>query len=424
MSGNHLDTFFKISPVYARMTSTANRPVHRWRKDLTASSASTLIVLATNFIFTFMTARILGVESRGELSLVSVLATQVAIASNIGLNLSIVYYGLNQRRTWRIFTIAIAINATMAAALTLLILNLFGHNETLAAIGAALTAASVIRLNGVAAIRANGMTTMASLLLASAPILSLAGVGAISTYDRVGVVSILNILLGASLSTGLIALSLVAHRTDKIFHNGSASVSSTLGKLYRFGARGHISTLLQAISYRLDVLVIYLISGPAAVANYTIAVTCAELVLLPANSAGPVIISSIRSEMDRSDVIIHTARRSSAMLFLAGLLLGVPLLSVSLPIAIGPGFSQVPLLFAILLFATLVLAEWKNLANRLTGMGRPAARTRSSLLGAITSVSLLVPAVLIIGPFGAAAVSLLSYGCSAIYLKSIAKGED
>lgn len=183
-----------------------------------------------------------------------------------------------------------------------------------------------------------------------------------------------------------------------------------------YGLRLHLGTLAELIELRLDQLLLVLLLPPAALGQYTLAVTASELltclpsalavVLLGSPAAGP---AAARAAAQRA------IRRALAALAAAGLLaaLAAPwLVTRLLPASFAPAATA----FQLLVPGTLALGLGRMLAGALAGQGHPLAAAPARLVSlglTLVLAPLLIPRL---GIAGAAVASTVASSGAALCL--------
>jgi len=182
-----------------------------------------------------------------------------------------------------------------------------------------------------------------------------------------------------------------------------------------FALKSHVGNLVQALNYRLDVLLIAAIRDLEQVALYTIAVGLAELLWYVGGASALVVFPRTAASPEEAHALTPIVFRFTALLTLIGAV-GLALVAGPLILAVyGDAFegSIVPLL--ILLPAAVVHGAAKVLGADLLGRGHPEYNTMAAILTLGVTV---VFDLLLIGPYGAsgaAAACIVAYWVSFAY---------
>jgi O-antigen/teichoic acid export membrane protein len=176
-----------------------------------------------------------------------------------------------------------------------------------------------------------------------------------------------------------------------------------------FGIKGNIANLLQFLNYRLDIFVVNYFLGPAAVGIYGVAVSLAELLWFLPDAVGYAVFP--RAAAAKGDA--HTWGWRYAAMTTGVTAAGAAVLAVSAPVVIRGVFSPTfigayPALLWLLPGAVL-LSGAKVLANEIVGRGYPQynAITAAIALGVTIVLDLLL--IPRLGIAGAAMATSLSY---------------
>lgn len=183
-------------------------------------------------------------------------------------------------------------------------------------------------------------------------------------------------------------------------------------QLVRVGRSAAIGDLMNALSYRSDMLLLMWLSGPTAVGIYALAVQALEPVWVLAGSAASGLLIDLPKQEAESWKRRVAATTRRAMVVTAGAVVAV-LAAMPLIVAVaGPGFAATPLVALVLAPGIVLLAASKTLASLQLASGR---LWWSSIASAVTVTSNLSANLLLIpllGAVGAAASSSASYGAS------------
>lgn len=195
----------------------------------------------------------------------------------------------------------------------------------------------------------------------------------------------------------------------------------TTRSLVRYGLALQPASLAGFFSYRADVyLLSYLLRDPAVLGVYGLAVNVAELCFHIPDAISTALFPRVAS-IDRAQASAIVPRVSRISLLATGsvaIVLAV-VTAVGVPLVL-PAYAASVAPTLILLPGVVALGISKVLSGYLTGIGRPGPV--SGVATATLIINLLVNLALIpsMGAEGAAAASLVSYGCNAALVVTIA----
>jgi len=176
------------------------------------------------------------------------------------------------------------------------------------------------------------------------------------------------------------------------------------GRLVRFGTKLSPATAGQVGASRAGLIVLAAMVSAEAVGVYSVAVAVGEILYLTSQALQ---VSALRaiggSTRDASIRLSARALRHAVLLALVGGVLMVPAALVALPLIVGDGYEDVPLLLALLVPGIIAQAGALTLTTYFTVQaGRPWVVTRATLAMAVLSLIVSVPAIELLGITGAA----------------------
>lgn len=380
--------------------------------------ATQILLLVLGTITAAIIARTLGPEGKGILQLALMLPAMLSLFLNGGIGVANVHYAGSGRYT--------------VAQLTWNSL-LFAFWGTVG--GAGIVAAMIA--GGHLATVIPGVSTgffLLSMLVLPMSLLSgylqtiLQGIQAIHAVNRIrllfGSVNLLLLILfvlilpwgipGAILATLAATLfSLVLLVRSIVQAGGSFRFKrdrEVFGTTLRFGLRGYVGNVLQFFNYRLDVLILNFLLGPASVGIYSVATKLAELVWYFPNAMGfvlfPKAAGSSSQEMNsftprvfRITLLISVAAAAAIAL------VGYPFIILVYTQEFASAF--VPLL--VLLPGVVLLGSARVLTSDISGRGFPHYNSINA--GIVLVVTVVLDLILIPrrGLVGAAAASTIAY---------------
>lgn len=184
----------------------------------------------------------------------------------------------------------------------------------------------------------------------------------------------------------------------------------TMGQMLWFGVRGWFGRLLQFFNYRLDAFIVNFFLGPASAGIYSVAVVLVELLWQLPNAVGFVLLPRVAAEQTSNK------QRITGRVFLITMgitCLGAIALAVGGSYAISLIFSDafsaayVPML--VLLPGVVLLGGARVLISDIVGRGYPLYASITSGISLVISVSSGLYLIPRYGIMGAAAASSISY---------------
>jgi O-antigen/teichoic acid export membrane protein len=176
------------------------------------------------------------------------------------------------------------------------------------------------------------------------------------------------------------------------------------GRITRFGLRLSPATAGMVGASRAGLVVLAAMVSAEAVGVYSVAIAVGEVLYL---SSYALQVSAFRhigaGGRDSSISLSARALRHAVLLAGVGGLLIAPASLVALPVIIGPGYEDVPLLLALLVPGIIAQAGSLTLSTFFTvQIGKPEQVTKATLTMAGLSIVLCIPAVAVFGVWGAA----------------------
>lgn len=164
----------------------------------------------------------------------------------------------------------------------------------------------------------------------------------------------------------------------------------------------YLGNATQFLNYRLDVFIVSILAGYAAVGRYTLAVSLGQLIWLLSNSAAGVLLPKVAASTDSMDVVTHTGRITRLTLaasFIGACVLGLAA-AQAIPLLYGEAFRQsVPALLW-LLPGIVAFSIVNILAAYIAGIGKPHLNLVVACLALIVTLALnfsLIPRFNIVG---------------------------
>ena len=227
------------------------------------------------------------------------------------------------------------------------------------------------------------------------------------------------------LSVGMLVLCIVVARTSALAFGMGCLVSKGLKPIplfqkrlliesLRFGIRNQLANAVNIVNYRLDYLILSVLTDTGTVGIYAVASKAAELFRLIPGSVGYVLEPKLakQSPLEAS----QTVKRLAAWVFLSNLVL------LSLAFVVGP--IVIPIIFtswsadSLMPFRILVVGLAATGVSGLIsafnlGQGRPEFTFYAVAIGLLFTISLDIMLIPAMGASGAAIASAIAYAVSA-----------
>lgn len=178
-----------------------------------------------------------------------------------------------------------------------------------------------------------------------------------------------------------------------------------------YGIKVHAGNLSQVANLRVDQAFVANGLPAAQLGLYTTAVGAAGIVGILSNAIGTVVTPSIargHSAAAKADKV-RAAFRSYWIGGLAATVCLAAAMPFLIPLVYGPGFKAAVGPAIVLVFATFVLGAKEVLASAALGLGDPWLGSRSEIISAVVTFTLLAALLPVLGIMGAAIASLAAY---------------
>ena len=369
---------------------------------------------ALAFLIVVITARYLGAEVRGEISLfvlnITLIFQAVAIVSG-----GLIYY--TPRKPAYSLIISTVIWSFVAVPLVILLLYLtgFANIETigLLALGAFLLSWFMSGLNiliGYEKIKTYNFLSLFQMII----LLVFLGVfiiqkyfNAFETWYWAYIISVAVGLIGMKISV----LKLLK-REDIVFR------IKDLGTLFNYGKWTQLANIAQLLNYRLGYYLIEYFEGKHALGIYSSAVVVAEGTWLISKSFAMVVLSRIVNLQDRREATLLSLLYARISLYFSLVFI---LILVLIPAAFytwlfGQEFIEIKLIVLCLTPGITSFALTTIYAHYFSGTGRPNISSYSSVFGLIVTLGLGFWLIPTFGKVGAAITASISFIVSGAYL--------
>ena len=396
------------------MIRLANRVRHPFTENVVALAGSmTALGIATLWV-----ARIGGPVAVGDYALLRILPWLLAVIISGGLAQAISYFLAGPTRNdtrVRSTVIAIAIITAIAGAFLWVIATPLLHRFFFKDLPVSLIVWVAIRvalrlfvITGKAAAQGTGDLPGSNRTIVFEELLFLPAYGILLTLQVPDLTAVIGALILADLATGLLAWTRL-YRRGFLVDAGRPSLQLAR-RIYVFGTRGQLGSLLSLLNLRFDFVFLAAIAGPAALGIYAVASKYAEVVRVVPIAANWVLYPRFA----RSEPAIAAA--SSRKLIPRA---GAVTATMALPLALAAG-AVVPVLFGqpfggavlpaqILLIGLAAEGAAGVITAFLYGRGRPGLNSLAAGTGLIVTLVLDVILIPRLGTVGAAIASSAAY---------------
>ena len=397
-----------------RVTQLARRLRHPFTENVVALGGS-MVALG---IATLWVARIGGPVAVGDYALLRILPWLVAVIVSGGLAAAIAYFLAGPTRDApqvRSTLIAIGVVSAIAGALLWLLATPLFHWAFFKDLSASLVALVALRvalrlfvITGKAAAQGTGDLPGSNRTIVFEEFMFLPAYGLLLGLHVHGMTAIVGALILADVATGSLAWIRLMR---KGFLLGSSWPSPRLARrIYVFGTRGQLGSLLSLLNLRFDFVFVAAIAGPAALGIYAVASKYAEVLRLVPIAANWVLYPRFA----RSDGAAATAS-SRRLIPRAGAVtatLAVPLALAAgavIPLLFGRPFQTAVLPAQILLIGLAAEGVSGVITAFLYGRGHPGLNSLAAGAGVIVTLVLDVILIPRFGTVGAAIASSAAY---------------
>ena len=201
---------------------------------------------------------------------------------------------------------------------------------------------------------------------------------------------------------------------------GSEGTRNPLRGAFSFALPCYLGNLTQFLNYRLDLFILGVLAGYAAVGRYTLAVSLGQLIWLLSTSAASVLLPKIAASSDGSGDASHAIQntnRLNRLIFTASVIsalcLGVAA-SQAIPLLYGEAFWPSFPALVVILPGIAVFSTVNILAAYIAGIGQPRLNLLVAVVALVVTISLDLYLIPRFGILGASLASTASYSVSAI----------
>jgi O-antigen/teichoic acid export membrane protein len=378
--------------------------------------SSSIVVFLSRFATSIIVSRALGVEGKGEYTLIITINGLLILFLDLGLNSSIRYLvSGKQYAPEEIFNFALLISITLSALggffFYTLYSGFFSHN-----ILAGVEIKYIILL--VLFLPLNLFTHFSSAIVL--------GLSKIGQYNLVNISRVISNLilqgiafeLGAGISgavwswiiANFLSSLLVIWLLRRDIHLTYRWRVQLIRTSFSYGIKAYLANLLTFFNYRLDTFLVNMFSGLASVGWYSISVSTAELIWYVPNSISEPLF--LKSAADKS----QTISKKTAQICRQTLIVILPITvlfalggSFLIPWLYGSAFQEAVVPFILLLPGIVGITTSKILFANLSGSGKPQYATFTAAITICFTVILDIVLIPWLDIIGAAIASSTAY---------------
>lgn len=371
-------------------------------------------------------ARLLGVDGRGEYSLVLLFGNLIATFLNCGIPSAIIYYVgggrvLAQQMIKNSFFAALALGFICVAGMAFM-----GKSVLLRWLLGAATVTPSFKLVVISAPLALYSSFLVNILLAEGKItafncfpllsqcLTLGSMLTIHAFGHLTVVSTIAITIVVQL---VITLAMLLNRKDvrNIIASPILHISD-IKSVFSYALPSYTANLVQFFSYRTGTLLVGHFQGFSGVGIYTLATGLAEFLWLLSRPVATVLfprMSTSKTPQQHVDLALQMARFTFYVTLLCALI-GASACQFLIPALYGHAFASAVGPFLWLLPGTTFFSITNVLASYLAGIGKPGTNLMVSLISTACTVVLTITLLPRFGLTGAAIATSIGYFASTI----------
>lgn len=190
-----------------------------------------------------------------------------------------------------------------------------------------------------------------------------------------------------------------------------------VGEALRYGIKMWVGDLATRVNLRLDQMILGLVAPASALGNYSVAMRLSELLWVFPDAVNPVFFNRLAGADTDEQRMALTGR-----IHRIGLL-GMMVLAVGagvggwfvIPWFFGEQFGTAHVIFALLMPGTVIMYTPKVLTKYFAAVARPDLAGRLGLWSGLTGALLYVGLIPLLGSYGGAVATSLSYGFMALF---------
>lgn len=357
-----------------------------------------------------LAARLLGVENRGELALLSLLPYVLSALGAMGVPSALTYFIADQPNASRelvrrvrpvMIAQLLVLPLVQAAMLWVLIAGSAQAGIVVAGIATLLVVpATLMQQYGLAILQGQHRYRRFNILRLAPAMLYALGMALAFVAGWTDLPTITGIWVLANVVCGAFTIAFAARHLDGSYSGEVA----TRGLIVRFGLRGLLGYVSPVENFRVDQAVVGFFLSSTALGIYVVGAAFTNLPRFVAQSVGMVEYPSVASQSDAQAALKVLLRFLALGTALAGtLVVTIEILAPWLiPFFYGSEFEPAVEITRILLIGALLLSVRRLVSDGLRGMGRPGVGTIGELVGWL----FLLPCLLVLVPrFGLAGVA-------------------
>jgi O-antigen/teichoic acid export membrane protein len=390
--------------------------------------ATRVVRFVVGFGTSFLLARILLPEGRGQFALLTLMPAMLMALGQLGLPSAMSFFAGRGRSVADLQRLGILLTAGLSLVLVggtflflpfltstvlqpaprdLLVVSLASLPFQFMAAFAGSTLIGRQRLRNYNLILVAQSVLMLALIIVLVGVLQLGVAGAVFAFASVALL--------AAIATSVELLRVV--REERASSQPSIGISQVLG----YGIRIYPASVAGYFSYRSDVLVLSAILGDAgAIGLYTFAVSLAELTFFVPDSVSTVFYPRVASmERHTADALAPQVARFTVLITALSVLLLIPAAFVAV-IVILPDYWGSIGPFLVIMPGIVALSVSKVLAGYIGGLGLPLSVAGASTANLVINLAANLVLIPPFGIVGAAMASLISYTAHAALLVNVA----
>jgi O-antigen/teichoic acid export membrane protein len=391
----------------------------RWARHPFSQNVAALAgSMAALGVATLWVARVGGPVAVGDYALLRVLPWLVAVIVSGGLAGAISYFLAGPTRDdprVRSTVIAIAMVSAIAGAVLWVIGAPLVHQVffkdpagSLIVWVAARVALRLFVITGKAAAQGTGDMPGSNWTILFEELLFLPAYGLLLALNVRDMTAVVGALIMADVATSLLAWTRLARRG--FFANAGRPSLQLAWRIYVFGTRGELGSLLSLLNLRFDFVFLAAIAGPAALGIYAVASKYAEVLRVVPIAANWVLYP--RFARSEPAVARASSRRLIPRAGAVTAIIAVPLALAAgtvVPLLFGSPFASAVLPAQILLVGLSVEGSAGVITAFLYGRGRPGLNSLAAATGLVVTLILDVILIPRLGAVGAAIASSAAY---------------
>lgn len=362
-------------------------------------------------------ARWLGVEAVGQLAVINVSVMTIVQLASLGLPSANTYFIAKDARYFRNAAINALLFALLAGTLLGILFSLLAASrpswfafvsQDLIRVAAISIPFQLLTLIGLNIFLAMGKIREFNLLdLLSHSLLLLNAIAALIIF-RLDLLALVTMNTASSiLVTGVIAILLVI-AGKSVSNSAWRPDLSLLRRMLGYGIKFHISIVAGTLIFRADLLVVNHFRGSADAGVYSIASQVGMLLMLLPGVIATLLFPRIAGQRDETGETTCRVTRHTAFVMLLCCLAAMPL-SLLLPMLYGPSFSDTTIQLWILLPGVYLVGLESVLVQHFNAMGLPRRIPMFWVITLAVNIALVFALADQFGARGAALASTLSY---------------